>query len=85
MTNNEKMTVKEAFIAAYYYLLEHYKRTENPEDGSSLEIGDLLSDMLFLEDGGTADPAAWHDWMIAVKRAKEDTESIKCRLVEPES
>jgi hypothetical protein len=76
------MTINEAFAATYYYLLAHYNRTRNPAEGSSLDVGTLVSDMAILEDGGTADPAAWHDWMLAVEQAREDKESIKFRFVE---
>jgi hypothetical protein len=78
------MTISEAYAATYYYLLAHYNRTVNPADGTSLEVGTLVSDMAILEDGNTADPAAWHDWMLAVEQAREDKESIKFRIVEPD-
>ena len=76
------MSLKEAFIATYYYLLGHYNRTQDPNDGSSLEIGDLLSDMVFLEDGDTADSAAWHDWLIAVKQAQEEKGPINLETID---
>ena len=37
----------------------------------SLEIQNIKE---FLADGGTADPAAWHDWLNAVEKAIEEKE-----------
>ena len=39
------------------------------ENTHSDDVGALLGDMSVLGDGGTADPAAWEDWMDAVRQA----------------
>lgn len=53
----------QAFEAMRKFLEGYYART------SSDDVGSLLSDMLFLDDGGTADPAAWQDWLDAIEDA----------------
>jgi len=58
------MTEYEAFIAMQYFLEQFYERT------GSDDVGALLGDMLILDDGETMDPAAWEDWIVAVKKAK---------------
>ena len=58
------MTEYEVFMAMQYFLEQFYERT------GSDDVGALLGDMLFLESGKTMDPAAWEDWLIAVKKAK---------------
>lgn len=59
------LTVEEAYLAMVNYLNDLYEITESDE------LGGLLGDMQFLEDGGTADPAVWGEWLIAVKRVKD--------------
>ena len=46
------------------FLEGYYERT------SSDDVGALLSDLILLEDGTTADSAAWHDWMNCVKKVE---------------
>lgn len=59
------MDSKTAYLAMYDFLDRVYKQTN--DDG----IGALLGGMSFLEDGQTADPAAWSDWLESVKRAQD--------------
>ncbi len=73
------MTNEEAYRAMFYFLEDCYLRTKSDE------IGGMLGGMAFLGDGITADPAAWHDWLKAVERAKHDSESIMFRLVNDEN
>ena len=61
---NEKLTVTEAYLAMYSFLENEYKMTKSDE------IGCLLGGMSFLEDGGTADPAAWESWENAIRNMK---------------
>ncbi|UNK20187.1 hypothetical protein MNQ98_09320 [Paenibacillus sp. N3/727] len=56
----------EAFNAMVDFLEEYYKRTKADE------IGGLLSSLIILDDGITADPAAWKDWIQSVSRIKEN-------------
>ncbi|HAZ49460.1 MAG TPA: hypothetical protein DDW76_25155 [Cyanobacteria bacterium UBA11369] len=58
----EKLTEKQAFAAMVLFLESFYERTQSDE------IGGLLSDLLMSEDGTTADPAAWDDWMECVRK-----------------
>ena len=42
------------------------------EETKSDDLGGFLGSMSFLADGGTADPAAWSDWLTAVKKITEN-------------
>ena len=44
--------------------LERYYENTHSDD-----VGALLGGMSVLRDGGTADPAAWEDWIEAVRQA----------------
>ena len=58
--NDDLLTAREAYAAMFVYLERVAKMT------SSDELPILLGSMSFLPDGGTADPAAWSDWMKAI-------------------
>lgn len=60
------LTEREAFEAMRYFLAEFWKRSGSQSDS---ELVDILSwtAMDVWEDGGTADPAQWDDWMTAVR------------------
>jgi hypothetical protein len=58
----------------YAYLEEIYHRTRSDDFGS------LLGGMSLLEDGKTADPAAWEDWLRAVERAKSGDVNLELGL-----
>ena len=58
------LTPKEAYLAMFGFLATLYDLTK--ED----YLGGLLGGMSFLEDGSTADPAAWHDWLQAVEKVR---------------
>ena len=60
---NHTLTVLEAFNAMKEFLEGYYERT------SSDDVGSLLGDMRFVDDGSTADSAAWQDWLDAVNKA----------------
>ena len=64
-----KVTVDQAFRAMILFLEKHYKKT-NCE-----EIGGLLSDLMILEDGSTADPAAWYEWLDCLNNAIANKEA----------
>ena len=61
-----ELTVKEAFESMVKYLETYYERT------SSDDVGSLLGDMMLLEDGSTADPSAWNDWIKCVQMIKQE-------------
>ena len=51
-----------AFLEKYY------------ESTKSDDVGALLGSMIFLEDGGTADPAVWGEWLEAVQEVVANEE-----------
>lgn len=54
---------KTAFNAMVLFLEAYYERT------NSGDVGGLLGDLRMLDDGQTADPAAWSDWMECAEKA----------------
>jgi len=62
----EELTPIQAYKAMCLYLEKLYQMT------GSDDLGGFLGGMSMLEDGSTADPAAWHDWMQAVDESKQD-------------
>jgi hypothetical protein len=59
-----KLTKKEAYLAMYSFLENEYEMTKSDD------IGSLLGGMSLLQDGSTADPAAWSDWENSINRVK---------------
>jgi hypothetical protein len=59
-------TTKEAYEAMIYYLEHLYSMTKSDD------LGGFLGGMSLLDDGETADPAAWKDWMVAINKVKKD-------------
>ncbi len=57
------LSTKEAYLAMFAFLEHRYGMT------TSDDIGALLGNMALLNDGGTADPAVWADWLDAVEKA----------------
>ena len=41
-------------------------------EGQPGNLGRYLGELQILENGNTADPAAWYDWLEVVKRVLED-------------
>ena len=68
------LTVEQAYLAMFDYFRVLYLRTHSDE------IGALLGDMSLLSDGGTADPAAWGDWMLSVQRAIDNEVDAELKL-----
>jgi hypothetical protein len=58
----------------YAFLRMIYERTESDQ------LGVLLGGMSLLQDGGTADPAVWHDWEAAVRKARADEVNLGLNL-----
>lgn len=56
------LTEKQAFLAMVFFLEEYYQQTE------SHDVGALLGSLQLLEDGMTADPAMWYDWLGVINR-----------------
>jgi hypothetical protein len=64
----ESLTLKQGYLAMYAFLDAFYNRTR------SEGVVGLLGDMSFLIDGSTTDPAAWGDWLDAVKKITEEND-----------
>jgi hypothetical protein len=56
----ERLTEREAFDAMALFLEKFYATTDSDD------VGALLGSMMVLEDGGTADPAVWGEWVNCV-------------------
>lgn len=57
------MTDRQALKAMVLFLERYFERTHSDD------VGALLSDLLILDDGLTADPAAWADWLECIREA----------------
>ncbi|WP_013631019.1 hypothetical protein [Rubinisphaera brasiliensis] len=71
---NTTLTVLEAYQAMYAYLDRYYQLTHADE------IGAMLGGMSTLQDGGTADPAVWKDWLLSVQQVKNANVETQLRL-----
>ena len=58
------MDDKTAYLAMFDFLEQRYESTRSDD------IGALLGSMSLLNDGGTADPALWSDWLTSVQKAQ---------------
>ena len=63
----KSLSTDQAFEAMVSFLEQHFERTKSDD------IGSLLGDLRILEDGTTADPAAWVEWLRCVEKAVGDT------------
>jgi len=70
----ENLTLQQAYTAMYAYLVELYERFGFDQ------LGGILSGMSLLEDGATADPAIWNDWLRAVEKAKQGNVDPNLRI-----
>jgi len=57
----DTLTIRQAYEAMLLFLEGLYERTKSDD------LGALLGDLQILDDGGTADPAAWQDWLNSVQ------------------
>lgn len=62
----EKITLLEAYKAMVSFLDDYYTRFGQDS------LGSVLSSIHILPNGHTADPAAWTDWLEAVKKVLDD-------------
>jgi hypothetical protein len=60
----DRLTLHEAYLSMFEFLVELYRRT------NSDELGAILGDLSLLENGLTADPAAWGDWLRCVEKSR---------------
>ena len=68
---------KDAYLAMFAFLENMYRRT------NSDYLGGLLGSMCLLEDGSTADPAMWSDWLEALKYLEQNDVDASFRLANP--
>lgn len=61
----DNLTIKEAYQVMLLYLENLYELTDSDD------LAGFLGSMQFLEDGSTADSAAWEDWLDSVKKLKD--------------
>jgi hypothetical protein len=62
---SDRLSTREAYEAMFRFLEAHYDRT------GSDELGALLGGLAIDEDGEPMDPAAWTDWLAAVRIATD--------------
>jgi hypothetical protein len=65
------LTEKQAFRAMVLFLQNFYNRTQSDD------VGSLLGELMFFEDGTTADPAAWQDWVESVEEILNRGENME--------
>ena len=70
MSDDIKITVQDAYIAMYRFLEHEYNMTKSDE------IGGMLGSMSLLDDGKTADPAIWNDWLRIVEEVLSGNNDI---------
>jgi hypothetical protein len=61
------LTVEQAYRAMLVFLEREYNISHSDE------LGGLLGGLQVLQDGKTADPAAWGDWLDAVRQVLGDS------------
>jgi hypothetical protein len=66
--SNQILSSEQAFQAMAQFLEQYYERV-----GRKAELAVVLSDMQIMPDGRPADPAAWEDWLDAVRTVLEGT------------
>jgi hypothetical protein len=68
---NVTISPEQAFAAMFIFLDEYYRRTSG-----KAALADVLGDIQLLQDDGIpADPAAWGDWLAAIKAVLSDNDS----------
>ncbi len=66
--SNQILSAEQAFQAMAQFLEQYYDRV-----GKKAELAVVLSEMQIMPDGRPADPAAWEDWLDAVRAVLEGT------------
>jgi hypothetical protein len=66
----EKLSIIQAYKTMFEFLCNYYDQTGKPD-----QIGSLLSDIQLFNNGHTADPAAWSDWLLAMKKVLKDKQN----------
>jgi hypothetical protein len=71
---NDSLTTRQAYTAMFAFLEAIWQRTQSDE------LAALLGQMSRLKDGGTADPAVWADWEVAVRKVQAGAVDAAMRL-----
>jgi hypothetical protein len=66
---NEQLSHLQAYNTMSLFLEDYYTKAFSDD---SNDIGCMLSEMQFLEDGGTADPAAWYSWDLCINKISKE-------------
>lgn len=75
INKDDKITVLAAYTAMYDFLEKEFELTQ------SSDIAVLLNGMSMLEDGSSADAAAWVDWLDSVKKAQNNECDIRLKIL----
>ena len=59
------LTPKQAYAAMKLFLDLYYQHTKSDD------VGDILSGMSLLDDGDSADPGYWFEWLECVQKVQE--------------
>jgi hypothetical protein len=65
--HNQTLSAEQGFRVMFLFLGQYYNRV-----GSMGDLSAVLSDLQMMPDGRPADPAAWEDWLKAVRTVIED-------------
>ncbi len=65
--NNQTLSAEQGFRVMFLFLERYCNRV-----GSKGDLSAVLSDLQMMPDGRPADPAAWEDWLKAVRTVLED-------------
>jgi hypothetical protein len=65
--HNQTLSAEQGFRVIFLFLEQYYNRV-----GSKGNLSAVLSDLQMMPDGRPADPAAWEDWLKAVRTVFED-------------
>jgi hypothetical protein len=63
---DENLTIEQAYEVMFEFIKGYYYRLGEPD-----LLGLLLGGFRFLESEKSADPAAWEDWLEAVKKVRQ--------------
>jgi hypothetical protein len=68
------LTIEEAYAAMYLFLCDLYEKAGYDQ------LGGILGGMSLLEDGTTADPAYWQDWLRILEKNKDQNPDMGLHL-----
>ena len=71
---DDKISVKEAYVAMFSLLEELYAKYEFDQ------LGGLLGSLSLLPDGSPADQAIWADWINCVQRSREGRVNVSMHI-----